>query len=33
LLGLGVSNQKSVTPQEEPEWIELELEFEPWPDI
>ena len=33
LLGLGVSNQKSVTPQEEPEWVELELEFEPWPDI
>ena len=33
LLGLGVSNQKSATPQEEPQWIELELEFEPWPDV
>ena len=32
LLGLGVSNQKSATPQEEPQWIELELEFEPWPE-
>ena len=32
LLGLGVSNQKSVTPQEEPEWVELELEFEPLPE-
>ena len=31
LLGLGVSNQKSATPQEEPQWVELELEFEPWP--
>ena len=33
LLGLGVSNQKSATPQEENHWIELELEFEPWPDV
>ena len=33
LLGLGVSNQKSATPQEEPQWIELELEFEPWPEL
>ena len=33
LLGLGVSNQKSATPQEENQWIELELEFEPWPDV
>ena len=33
LLGLGVSNQKSVTPQEDNQWIELELEFEPWPDV
>jgi len=33
LLGLGVSNQKSATPQEEPQWVELELEFEPWPDV
>ena len=32
LLGLGVSNQKSATPQEEKQWIELELEFEPWPE-
>ena len=32
LLGLGVSNQKNATPQEENQWIELELEFEPWPD-
>lgn len=32
LLGLGVSNQKSTTPQEENQWIELELEFEPWPE-
>jgi DNA polymerase-4 len=31
LLGLGVSNQKNVTLQEEQQWIELELEFEPWP--
>ena len=31
LLGLGVSNQKSATTQEEPQWVELELEFEPWP--
>ena len=32
LLGLGVSNQKSATPTEENHWIELELEFEPWPE-
>ena len=32
LLGLGVSNQKNATPQEENQWIELELEFEPWPE-
>ena len=32
LLGLGVSNQKSVTPEDQPRWIELELEFEPWED-
>ena len=31
LLGLGVSNQKGTTPQEEPQWTELELEFKPWP--
>lgn len=30
LLGLGVSNQKSATPEDQPRWIELELEFEPW---
>ena len=33
LLGLGVSNQKIAAPQEEQQWIELELEFEPWPDL
>ena len=32
LLGLGVSNQKNATPQEENKSIELELEFEPWPE-
>lgn len=32
LLGLGVSNQKGETPQESPRWIELELEFEDWPE-
>ena len=32
LLGLGVSNQKGTSPQEEPQWMELELEFEPWPE-
>ena len=32
LLGLGVSNQKSTSIQEEPQWVELELKFEPWPD-
>ena len=32
LLGLGVSNQKIATPQEENQWIELDLEFEPWPE-
>ena len=32
LLGLGVSNQKGSTSQDEPQWIELELEFAPWPD-
>lgn len=33
LLGLSVSNQKSVTPEDQPRWIELELEFEPWDDL
>lgn len=33
LLGLGVSNQKSATPEDQPRWIELELEFEPWEDL
>ncbi len=33
LLGLGVSNQKNTIPKEEPQWVELNLEFEPWPDI
>ena len=32
LLGLGVSNQKSATTQEQQPWVELELEFEPWPE-
>ena len=32
LLGLGVSNQKNVTAQEQQPWVELELEFEPWPE-
>jgi len=32
LLGLGVSNQKDATPQEQQPWVELELEFEPWPE-
>jgi DNA polymerase-4 len=33
LLGLGVSNQKNATTQEQQPWVELELEFEPWPEI
>ena len=32
LLGLGVSNQKNATVQEQQPWVELELEFEPWPE-
>ena len=32
LLGLGVSNQKNPIQQEEKQWIELELDFEPWPE-
>ena len=32
LLGLGVSNQKSAIAQEQQPWVELELEFEPWPE-
>ena len=32
LLGLGVSNQRGETEDEKPRWIELELEFEDWPD-
>ena len=32
LLGLGVGNQKSISAQEDPRWIEMELEFEPWPE-
>ena len=31
LLGLGVSNQKVSALEETRNWIELELEFEPWP--
>ena len=30
---MGVANQKNTIPQEEPQWVELNLEFEPWPDI
>ena len=33
LLGLGVANQKSSNTHEDPRWIELELEFDPWPEI
>ncbi len=33
LLGLGVSNQKASPQHEEPQWVELELEFEPWPEV
>ena len=33
LLGLGVSNQKSSTAQEQQPWVELKLEFEPWPEV
>jgi DNA polymerase-4 len=32
LLGLGVANQKTPSFHEDPRWVELELEFEPWPD-
>ena len=32
LLGLGVANQKSSTLHEDSRWIELELEFDPWPE-
>lgn len=32
LLGLGVSNQRGETEEEKSRWIELELEFEDWPD-
>ena len=32
LLGLGVSNQKTTPLHNQPQWIELELEFEPWPE-
>ena len=32
LLGLGEANQKSSTVHEDPRWVELELEFEPWPE-
>ena len=31
LLGLGVANQKSSNTHEDPRWVELELEFDPWP--
>ena len=32
LLGLGVANQKTSTIHDDPRWVELELEFEPWPE-
>ena len=32
LLGLGVANQKGAAVPEQQPWVELELEFEPWPD-
>ena len=32
LMGLGVGNQKNISAQEDPRWVELELEFEPWPE-
>ena len=31
LIGLGVSNHKEELADDSPRWIELELEFEPWP--
>ena len=31
LLGLGVSNQRSVEPRVMPKWVEGDLPFEPWP--
>lgn len=33
VFGLGVSNQKNSKPQKDPQWIELELDFEPWSDV
>ena len=32
LLGLGVANQKGSTVHDDPRWVELELEFDPWPE-
>ena len=32
LLGLGVSNQKPKAAGEPPQWVELELEFDDWPE-
>lgn len=32
LLGLGVANQKVSAVHDNPRWVELELEFEPWPE-
>ncbi len=31
LIGLGVSNQRNIMPQQQ-QWTELELQFEPWPE-
>ncbi len=32
LMGLGVSNHRDELPEEKPRWIQLELEFEAWPE-
>ena len=32
LMGLGVSNHRDELPDEKPRWIQLELEFEAWPE-
>lgn len=32
LMGLGISNHRDELPEEKPRWIQLELEFEAWPE-
>ena len=32
LLGLGISHPQSTTPQKQPRWVDLELEFDDWED-